>query len=87
MVAGKEATPSDKRNTDRLHAYWARGQGSIRLAWGTPGDFDRCVAAVGKYMSDPKGYCAKMHHDVLGYWPATHAAMDHAATKAAKKAK
>lgn len=69
MAGGKEVTPSDKRNTDRLHAYWSKGQGSIRIAWGTEGDWTRCVANLSKYMSDAEGYCSKMHHEVLGYWP------------------
>jgi HK97 family phage prohead protease len=31
---------------------------------------------LGKFIADPKGYCAKAHHDALGIWPATHAAME-----------
>jgi HK97 family phage prohead protease len=33
---------------------------------------------LGKYIKDPKGYCANAHHAALGIWPATHAAMEHA---------
>lgn len=69
MVAGKEATPQDKRNAERLRRYWTEGQGGIRLAWGTEGDWTRCVAALSKHMTDAKGYCAELHHEVLGYWP------------------
>lgn len=68
MAAGKEITPQDKRNADRLRRYWSKGQGSLRIAWGTEGDFTRCVANLSKHMTDAEGYCAKMHHDVLGYW-------------------
>lgn len=68
----------------RLHEYWARGEGSTRIAWGTDGDFDRCVTLLGRFVADPKGYCAKMHHEVLGIWPATHAKIDRAAKSAAK---
>lgn len=76
MVAGKEASPQDVKNTERLRRYWSKGQGSLRIAWGTEGDFRRCVTNLRKHLKDPEGYCAKMHHDVLGYWPATHAKMD-----------
>jgi hypothetical protein len=76
VTAGKEVTPNDVKATERLRQYWAHGAGAARIAWGTPGDFDRCVVELGKHIKDPEGYCAKMHHDVLGYWPATHAAMD-----------
>lgn len=78
MAAGKEATPNDVKNTERLRQYWAHGEGAIKVAWGTPQDWERCVVHLGKYVSDPEGYCAKMHHDVLGYWPQQHAAMDKA---------
>lgn len=89
MAGGKEVTPQDKRNTDRLHRYWAVGQGAAKINWGVKGDFDRCVMNLGKYIRDAEGYCAKMHHEVLGYWPATHAKMDSkkAAKDTAKKAK
>lgn len=69
MVAGKEASPQDVRNTERLKRYWSKGQGALRIAWGTEGDFRRCVMNLSKHLKDPEGYCAQMHHDVLGYWP------------------
>lgn len=39
------------------------------------------------HLKDAEGYCAKLHHEVLGYWPATHAKMSKAGKNAAKKAK
>jgi hypothetical protein len=39
MVAGKEVTPKDVKATDRLHAYWAHGEGADKIQWGVPGDF------------------------------------------------
>lgn len=78
MTAGKEATPKDVRDTERLHKYWAHGPGAAKIAWGTPGDFDRCVVELGKYIDDPQGYCQKMHISVLGYSTAEHAKMDRA---------
>ena len=74
MVAGREVTPKDVAATERLRAYWKVGNGSQVIRWGAPGDFARCVAAVGLHMKNPEGYCAKMHHEVLGIWPPTHAA-------------
>lgn len=70
MTAGKEATPNDARATDRLKHYWNTNPA---IAWGTPGDFARCVALVGKHLDNPEGYCAERHHDATGIWPATHA--------------
>jgi hypothetical protein len=66
----------DERAAERLRHYWAHGEGAAKIGWGTPGDFDRCVSHVGKYMRDPKGYCNLRHHEALGYYPATHAAME-----------
>lgn len=69
-------TPSKEGDAERLRRYWSHGEGAAKIRWGEPGDFDRCVMHVGKYMADPKGYCAERHHDALGIWPATHAAME-----------
>jgi hypothetical protein len=66
----------DERAAERLRHYWAHGEGAAKIGWGTSGDFDRCVSHVGKYMRDPKGYCNLRHHEALGYYPATHAAME-----------
>lgn len=75
MVAGREVTPKDMQNTDRLKRYWTVGEGAAKIDWGAPGDFDRCVVELGKYMQleEAHGYCAERHHEVLGIWPATHA--------------
>lgn len=73
MAAGQVTNPE---GTEKLHEYWVHGEGAAKIGWGTPGDFDRCVMHLGKYLADPKGYCAKAHHDALGIWPATHAAME-----------
>jgi phage head maturation protease len=60
--------------TERLHEYWVHGKGAAKIAWGSPGDFSRCVAELGKYIDDPQGYCNLAHHAALGIWPAQHAA-------------
>lgn len=69
MVAGKEVTPQDRRNANRLRRYWAVGQGAARIQWGVEGDFRRCVLNLRRHIKDPEGYCAKLHKDVVGYWP------------------
>lgn len=55
----------------KLKVYWLRGEGAAKLRWGTPGDFDRCVTHLSKYMrpGQAKGYCANLHHDATGMWP------------------
>ena len=62
--------------TERLHQYWVHGEGAAKIAWGAPGDFDRCVSHLSKFIGDAKGYCNLAHHAALGYYPATHAKMD-----------
>lgn len=65
--------------TKRIRDYWCKPgeKGYALIAWGTPGDFTRCVRLVGekiaknspaklKYMNQ---IAAQWHHDVLGYWP------------------
>ena len=63
-------------DTDRLRDYWVRGPGAADVAWGTPGDFNRCRANVAGYVKPQylNGYCANRHYDALGFWPGEHSA-------------
>lgn len=61
-----------------LRRWFEHGEGGEEIGWGTPGDFDRCVALAGKHMTRPQGYCNLRHKGALGYYPATHAAMERA---------
>jgi len=80
-----ETSPGDARATERLHQYWVHGEGAAKIRWGDPGDFDRCVRHLGKFISDPQGYCNLAHHAALGIYPATHAAMEHGRAAMADK--
>lgn len=54
----------------RLRRYWLRGEGALKILWGTPGDWTRCVAHLSKYMPGrAKGYCNLMHKRANGYYP------------------
>jgi phage head maturation protease len=74
-VGGQVTNPG---GTERLHEYWVHGAGAAKIRWGSPGDYDRCVLHLSKFLKDAHGYCADAHHAALGIWPATHAAMEHA---------
>ena len=89
MVAGKEVSPKDVASTERLKRYWAEGAGRAKINWGVPGDFDRCLAEVGKYIHDPgmlKGFCANMHKRATGGWPGHAPGVEESMAKA-KEAK
>lgn len=79
MVAGREVTPGDAANTARLKKWWLTESG---IPWGSPGDFDACVVKATQIFGehgvhiDPKGWCANLHHEAIGIWPATHAKLD-----------
>lgn len=58
-----------------LNRYWTHGKGAAKIAWGTPGDFSRCVVALTKYIGSKhqaEGYCASLHHRATGTWPGRH---------------
>jgi len=63
-----------KGNQEALD-HWATetAGGEAHLAWGTAGDFDRCVAfhkeKAGLSDRVAKGHCANLHHRALGVWP------------------
>lgn len=61
-------------DTDRLRDYWTKGAGAAKIAWGTPGDFNRCRTNLAKYVKPQHldGYCANRHYDALGIWPGEH---------------
>lgn len=84
MVAGKEVTPADVSSTERLMKYWAEGEGAAKIDWGVPGDFDRCVVQLSKYVgpSTVKGLCANLHHRATGGWPGHAPGVEEATAKA-----
>ena len=67
------ADAGDAAATERLHEYWVHGEGAAKIRWMEPGDFDRCVHHLGKYIRDPRGYCDLAHKAATGMWPAQHA--------------
>ncbi|MFF4791836.1 hypothetical protein ACFY2M_19205 [Streptomyces sp. NPDC001276] len=61
-------------NAQTLRNYWTRGEGATKIRWGTPGDFNRCVRHLSKYMgARAKGYCALRHKAATGMWTSQHA--------------
>jgi len=87
MVAGREASPKDVKNTNRLMEYWAHGAGAAKIRWGVPGDFDRCVVELGKYVSPGivKGLCSNLHQRATGARPGHAPGVEEAAAKAKHK--
>jgi hypothetical protein len=87
VVAGREASPGDRRIVDKGKRYWAFEEGAAKIGWGKPGDFARCMtevqAAVTKDGKKPmpdsmiKGYCAELHKMATGATPG-HAAGEQA---------
>ena len=63
--------------TEKLHEYWVHGEGAAKIRWGTPGDFQRCVDHLDKYMPGrAQGYCNLAHKAATGMYPAQHAKME-----------
>lgn len=58
----------DRGGAEKLRTYWTTGEGGAKIAWGTDGDFTRCVAAVSEHMSPDKakGYCNLRHREATG---------------------
>lgn len=86
LVAGATFAPGTKdgpgwitnpEETQQLRRYWTKGAGAAKIAWGTPGDFNRCRAQLAKYVTNPEwlaGTCANLHKVALGVWPGQEAA-------------
>lgn len=89
MAGGREDTPQAVRSTDRLMNYWAYGKGRAKINWGVPGDFDRCVVELGKYVGPDivKGLCANLHKKATGGWPGHAPGVEEAEAKAKESKK
>lgn len=54
---------------ERLRQYWLHGEGAAKIAWGTPGDWTRCVAHLTPHMGTrAKGYCQLLHKRATGVY-------------------
>lgn len=71
---GSAEHPGD---TEKLKAYWTEGLGAAKIAWNTPGDYDRCLVELGKYVppNEVHGLCQNLHERATGF-PAGHAPGD-----------
>lgn len=64
------AAPS--RMPRQLRKSWLHGKVALKIRWGTPGDFKRCVRQAHHYGIPPSqanGMCATLHHKATGMWP------------------
>jgi len=60
----------NRGGAENLRKYWTVGKGGLKIRWGTPGDWTRCVRQLNKYMGPrSKGYCALRHKEMNGVWP------------------
>lgn len=62
---------------EHLKEFWAYGKGAAKIRWNTPGDFERCVHHLGRYVADPEGLCNVLHQMATGA-PPGNAPGDHA---------
>ena len=64
-------TDRNRGGAEELRAYWTRGEGGVKIGWGSPGDFTRCVGFLSEHMTpeNAKGYCANRHKEMTGMWP------------------
>jgi DNA-binding ferritin-like protein len=60
----------NRGGAENLRRYWTIGKGGLKIRWGTPGDWTRCVRQLRKYMGPrAKGYCSLRHKEMTGMWP------------------
>lgn len=60
----------NRGGAEHLRRYWTTGKGGLKIRWGTPGDWRRCVRQLSKHLGPrAKGYCALRHKEMTGMWP------------------
>lgn len=58
--------PSKDPGAAKLRKYWTKGEGAAKIAWGTPGDFNRCVTNLSKHVGErAKGLCNIYHRTAV----------------------
>lgn len=70
MVAGRELSPQDVRNTERLRDYWTKGAGLAK--WADSEDpWTQLYHHLLKYLTPDvaKRTAAQWFHKVFGFWP------------------
>lgn len=62
---------ADLNPGDRLKRYWLRGEGALKIRWGTDGDWTRCHRALIEHVGDSRArrICAEWHMEMNGFWP------------------
>jgi hypothetical protein len=70
MVAGKEASPKDVEDTERLKRYWTKGEGLAKWAE-TDSPWTHLYHHLLKYMNEEmaKRTAAQWFHEVFHFWP------------------
>lgn len=71
-MEGKAEGGADRNRggAEELRRYWTTGEGGVKIGWGTPGDFSRCVVLLEEHMPGrAEGYCANRHKEMNGFWP------------------
>jgi len=83
MADGHEDTPKDVQAVERLKRWAISGAGAAIFDWGTPGDYDKCLAFYADKMSPGMihGWCATLHKEATGASPG-HAPGEEAAKHA-----
>lgn len=73
-VAGREISPKDMANTEKLRRYWLYGKGAAKIRWFTPGSWRRCYRHLVKYLGPrmTPGYCTNLSQRLGGPGVATH---------------
>jgi hypothetical protein len=73
-VAGRELSPADIKNTEKLRHYWLYGKGAAKIRWFTPGAWRRCYRNLVRYLGPrmTPGYCTNLSQRLGGPGVATH---------------
>ena len=68
-LLAKGGLDRNRGGAENLRRYWTKGKGALKIRWGTPGDWTRCVRQLSKYMGPrAKGYCQLRHKEVTGVY-------------------
>ena len=64
------ATGPARSGVEKLMHYWAEGEGAAKIRWNSPGDYDRCIQHLSKYVHDDHevhGLCQNLHQRATGH--------------------
>lgn len=68
-IEARAGSVDTNKGARQLMEYWVHGEGAVKIRWGEPNDWYRCVEHLSKYVGErARGLCQIYHYHALGLY-------------------